>query len=151
MVRERRGSEGREGLGAPKARVGKNGSKTPRSGDFPSGKSQCTIVFSVFFACGTLNLTCGTLHLPNLRPMGRSFVNQKNAAQKMILQYKMYIYEMNIWTIFDGKHTWSAASTEIQNPGHMRRNWYRWYNQFQTPVRAGTVLGLFSWRKIEVV
>ena len=69
--------------------------------------------------------------------------------KKMDLEQKFTRMEVNMLEI--SLITWSAASIEIQDPSHMRRNWYRWYNRFQTPVRGGTVRLLVPWRKIEVV
>ena len=57
--------------------------------------------FQIFFVCGELNLLRYQIHEPT--PYTTILREPKNAAERVILQYKMYIYEMEIRSIFRWK------------------------------------------------
>ena len=90
MVRERRRREGREGLGAPKARVGKNGVKIAAQRRFSFMKIAFTKRIFRFFSPAARSIY-GVIRFTNLRPTRRSFVNQKRP-----LRERFYITKCNI-------------------------------------------------------
>ena len=77
-------------MGAPKARVGKNGGQNRRAASiFLHGNRIFKPYFQLFFACGALNLQRYQICEPT--PYTTILREPTNAAEGAILHYKMYI------------------------------------------------------------
>ena len=78
------------GLGAPKARIGKNDVKIAAQRRFSFSKIAIVkLIFRFFFACGALNLQRYRIYEPT--PYTAILREPKNIAQRVILHYKTYI------------------------------------------------------------